>query len=135
MSEKSDILVIKSDKSELTRVSVFIRDLFIMWNVDLRFYNRIFLCLSEAIINSIEHGNNFDKNKVVTIKVDYSNGIFDIEVSDEGDGFNLMDIEDPTTGINLKKESGRGIHIIRSLTDDCRFSEKGNRIHLKIGCR
>lgn len=135
MSIQSEILIIRSDKSELERVTGFLKKLFIDWDIDTCNFNRILLCLSEAIINSIEHGNHNDRNKFVTIRVKYEQDQMHIDVSDEGEGFDLMELQDPTEGDNLKKESGRGIHIIRSLSDDCSFSQKGNKIHLKICCR
>lgn len=43
-------------------------------------------------------------------------------------------MEDPTSKINLKKESGRGIHIIKSLTNKIEYNDKGNTVQLNIEC-
>ena len=41
-------------------------------------------------------------------------------------------IEDPTSLSNLKNESGRGIFIIRNMSNKLEYNEKGNRIQFKI---
>ena len=83
------ILVINSDKSELRKVEGFIKEIFEQNKLDKSYYNRVLLCISEAVINSIEHGNQYDFNKSVTIEVRCNiNHIF-IRVQDEGKGFSL----------------------------------------------
>jgi len=44
-------------------------------------------------------------------------------------------IKDPTSEENIKNESGRGIFIIRKLSNKMEFNETGNRIQLKIECK
>lgn len=131
----NNILVIKSDKSELRKVESFLSDIFKEYNLTWNNFNKTLLCISEAVINSIEHGNKFDKKKAVTIKLNCSDDEIHVEIYDEGDGFNLNDIEDPTQNTNIKKESGRGIHIIKSLSDYIQYNNKGNSVLLKIECK
>jgi serine/threonine-protein kinase RsbW len=128
-------LVIYSDKSELSKVEKFIKEIFEENNLKHTNYNRVLLCVSEAVINSIEHGNRNDRNKSVTIEAEcYSHRIF-VKVKDEGSGFNLEMVDDPTSSANVKKESGRGIHIIRSLSDSLKYNSIGNSVQLKIECK
>ena len=128
-------LVIYSDKSELTKVEKFISDIFDENNLKYTNYNRVLLCVSEAVINSIEHGNRNDKKKRVTIEAEcYSHRIL-VKIKDEGNGFNIEMVDDPTSSYNVKKESGRGIHIIRSLSDSLKYNTKGNSVQLKIKCK
>ncbi len=128
------ILVIKSDISELKNVEVFVNEIFTECNIESKYFNKVYLCISEAVINSIEHGNKYDKNKKVSIIAGYEKSRLNIEVKDEGKGFNLKLVEDPTTSENRKKESGRGIFIIKSLSKQIEYNKKGNSIHFKIEC-
>ena len=64
------ILVIKSDISELATVEAYVSDLFESNNIPQKYFNKVFLCVSEAVINSIEHGNKNDADKEVSICVD-----------------------------------------------------------------
>lgn len=135
MTESPDILVIKSDKNELKRTEEFLLSFFRKKNLPEEHFNRVFLCLSEAVMNSIQHGNRNDKKKQVSILADCKKEFITIEISDEGDGFDYNNIENPTIKQNIKKESGRGIHIIKSLSNGLEFKEKGKCIQFKIECK
>jgi len=129
------ILVIKSDKSELKKVEIFLSDVFSEFHLTRNYFNKTLLCVSEAVINSIEHGNRFDRKKLVTIKIECSKNELHVEINDEGEGFDLKVVDDPTKKENIIKESGRGIHIIKSLSDSLKYNKKGNSIQLKIECK
>ena len=129
------ILVIKSDISELKNVEIFLQKTFEEWNISQKNFNSVFLCVSEAVVNSIEHGNRNDKNKTVSIRVDCVEQQIDVCVYDEGEGFDFNNIIVPTLKENIKKESGRGIHIIKSLTKEVEYNDIGNRIEFKIECK
>jgi serine/threonine-protein kinase RsbW len=55
-------------------------------------------------------------------------------VSDEGNGFDVNSIPDPTAPENIENLSGRGIFIIKKLADQCIFNTIGNELelHFKI---
>ncbi len=129
------ILLIKSDISELIKVEIFLLEILKEFNVSEKYFNKIYLCISEAVLNSIKHGNKEDRNKDVIICLDfYDNTIHGI-IEDEGEGFDLSVIEDPTTIPNIKKESGRGIFIIKNLCNKLEYNEKGNRLQFKVECK
>lgn len=127
------VLVIKSDISELKNVEVFVKELFTENNIPVRFFNKVLLCISEAVLNSIEHGNKNDCNKEVCIFANCELKTISVEIKDEGDGFNLEEVADPTSAENIKRESGRGLHIIRSLSEQIEYNK--NSIQFKIECK
>ncbi len=51
-------------------------------------------------------------------------------ITDEGIGFDVNSIPDPTDPANLEKASGRGLLLIRTFMDEVQFNEKGNEIVL-----
>jgi serine/threonine-protein kinase RsbW len=55
-------------------------------------------------------------------------------IEDEGNGFDRSKLQNPTDQENIRKESGRGIFIIKNLTECINFNEKGNSIQFKINC-
>jgi serine/threonine-protein kinase RsbW len=130
----NNILVIKSDKSELNRVEAFLRDIFHRYSLPESCFNKVFLCLSEAVVNSIIHGHKYEQSKEITVSVDCVSCTVAVTVTDKGDGFDVYNIEDPTKKENLKKESGRGIHIIKSISNSITFNEKGNSLKFQIQC-
>jgi serine/threonine-protein kinase RsbW len=72
------------------------------------------LTISESMINAIQHGNKADPAKEATLKISSTGDAIEIIVEDQGCGFKMDKIADPTDTANLLKPSGRGILIIRS---------------------
>lgn len=128
------ILVIKSDISELKRVENFLYNIFEECKISKNNFNKVFLCISEAVINSIQHGNKNDRNKTVSIGIDCEAKEMNVFIKDEGEGFDINDVADPTREKNRKLESGRGIHIIKSLTEKIEYNNEEKFIQFKIDC-
>ena len=76
------------------------------------------LTISESMINAIQHGNKADPAKQATLKISSNGDAIEIIVEDEGKGFTMDKVADPTDKANLLKPSGRGILIIRSFMDE-----------------
>ncbi len=129
------ILVIKSEISELTKVQSLVNEVFVYYDIDQKYFNKVFLCFSEAVVNCIIHGNRHDRNKEVFINVDCITNLLDVKIVDEGDGFDINELPNPTIKENILKESGRGIFIIKSLAQFIEFNNRGNGIRFKIDCK
>jgi len=127
-------LIISSKESELQRVEDFINEVFDFYKFPKTCFNKVLLCISEATINAIAHGNKGDKRKKVELSVDCKTHLISIKITDEGDGFDFSSLPDPTQKENLQKESGRGIHIIKSMAKTFSFNEKGNSLQFQIEC-
>ena len=84
------------------------------------------LTISESMINAIQHGNKCDPAKTATLKISLDGNAIEVIVEDQGKGFKLDDIADPTNVENLLKPSGRGILIIRSFMDQVDLSKSEN---------
>ena len=82
------------------------------------------LSISESMINAIQHGNKADPAKEATLKISSNGHAIEIIVEDQGCGFKLDKVADPTDNANLLKPSGRGILIIRSFMDEVDLSER-----------
>jgi serine/threonine-protein kinase RsbW len=81
----------------------------------------ISLAVREAVINAIKHGNRFDPQKYVQLMVRIDDSVLHIEVTDQGDGFNIEEVPSPLSEENILKPSGRGIFYIRSFMDHVSF--------------
>lgn len=73
------------------------------------------LILSELIINGVFHGNECDRLKLVNVNISIVNNKFKIEVTDEGTG---IDYDINSYDQLSKKSSGRGLVIVRGLSDE-----------------
>ncbi|MFW6327434.1 MAG: ATP-binding protein [Bacteroidota bacterium] len=132
MKKYPDKLAIQSDKKELKQVERFLRQLFAEEHLPEQAFNKVLLCVSEAVVNSIEHGNKNEKYKTVTLEVYCNDKDISIVVADEGDGFDYRKVADPTSKENIIKENGRGIFIMKSLCNELKFKQKGKCVELKI---
>lgn len=91
--------------------------------------------LYEAIANAVIHGNRQDVKKQVRIRCRYdARECVSISVSDEGDGFDLKAVPDPTRPENLQAEHGRGIFLMRAYMDEVRYEKGGTEVHLIKKC-
>ncbi|MEZ6141457.1 MAG: response regulator [Zavarzinella sp.] len=69
-----------------------------------------------------------DRRIFITARVSRKSATFIIR--DEGPGFDVSKLPDPTDPSNLEKCSGRGILLMRAFMDDARYNSKGNEITL-----
>lgn len=77
----------------------------------------IAIAVVEAVTNAIVHGNQCDESKKVRMRIDWAPGEFELTVHDEGEGFDLTCVMDPTDPERCMETSGRGIYIMRQVMD------------------
>jgi serine/threonine-protein kinase RsbW len=123
-------LIIASELNEVNKLRLFLDQIFIDTNLNQGYFNRVLLGLSEAVSNSIIHGNKNDSTKKVFINFLYVENKLVISVRDEGSGFSFDKVEDPTQPENLKKENGRGLFLIQQIADEVYFYDGGNEIQI-----
>jgi serine/threonine-protein kinase RsbW len=88
------------------------------------------LALEEALINAARHGNKLDKNKEIYLKVKVLPQSIELEIKDQGNGFDYKKLPLPTDEQNLEKTSGRGVFLIKELMDEVEFLDGGSRIKM-----
>ena len=115
---------------------------------------RLGVALEEALMNAIVHGNlevsselrqhgdgslydDFIKmhalqepfcRRRVTVTAVLNSQTATFEIRDEGPGFCLSALPDPTNPENLLRPCGRGLLLIQAFMDDVAFNDKGNCI-------
>ena len=135
MCSNCEKLIIKSNEKEIIKVENALYQYFKQKNIPFNNFNKVLLCISEAIINAIHHGNKNDISKNVVISIIYDEDSICAEIKEEGKGFDFNCINDPTKMEYIKKESGRGLHIIKSLCDKLEFKDQGSSVRIKIRVR
>ena len=88
------------------------------------------IAVREAMTNAIVHGNREDASKQVELTFNCSERAIEIEVKDQGEGFDPAAVPDPTAPENILKTSGRGNFLIRNFMDEVEWSkaDKGGTI-------
>lgn len=92
------------------------------------------VALSEALSNAAIHGNGLDpaKKVVVTLQVVPCDHAV-IEVMDEGHGFDVGRLADPTDPAQILATGGRGVFLMRRLVDRVEYQDGGSRVRLIVG--
>jgi serine/threonine-protein kinase RsbW len=88
------------------------------------------LCAEEVVRNAITHGNNDNSSLKVKVSCWIEGANIIIEVEDEGSGFDLGKVPDPTIDENIMKGGGRGVYIVRNLMDKVELNARGNKVRL-----
>ena len=117
-------LTIPSRVEEMEAVHEVIADAISEYKLTDDLAHWIELTISESMINAIQHGNKADPTKEATLKISSNGDSIEIIVEDQGCGFKLDKVADPTDTANLLKPSGRGILIIRSFMDEVDLTER-----------
>lgn len=122
MTDKTFYKEVNSDPKFIPSLDNFITDIAKEAGLDIKKFNNLSLSFSEAVSNSMAHGNCLDQKKKVKITVKINNSEMKIIIKDEGKGFNIDEVPDCTRPENMLKDSGRGIHIMKSFIDDLYYN-------------
>lgn len=113
------------------------------------------VALEEALNNAVVHGNlevssklrelddgSYEKlialrlgkspyqERVVDVTARYSDAQVEFIIRDEGPGFDVSSIPDPTQADFVSRPHGRGLLLMRSFMDEIKHNETGNQITL-----
>ncbi|MBN2561776.1 MAG: ATP-binding protein [Phycisphaerae bacterium] len=88
------------------------------------------LALEEAMTNAFRHGNKCDPTKRIIVRYLVIPERVEIEIQDEGNGFNPHKIPDPTRPEFIDRPHGRGIMLMRAYLDRVEFNPCGNSVLL-----
>ena len=95
-------------------------------------YGNIMIAVTEAVNNAIKHGNSGNKSKNVYLSLYLEDSLIKFIVKDEGTGFNHESLPDPTAPENLEKPGGRGIFLMKHLSDEVEFKDNGRIVELSF---
>ena len=121
---------IPSIKENVSVVESFIENVGEKIKIEESIYGNVLVSVTEAVNNAIVHGNKEDKTKKVRLGLKKNKKSVRFVVEDEGVGFNYDNLPDPTSPKNLDKVKGRGIFLIRSLSDKTTFKNGGRMIEM-----
>ena len=115
---KTYSLVLPSDRKEISKFENLLVEINTEFGMAMEKFINFQIAASEAIVNAIVHGNKQNPLKKVFVEVITDEHKLEMRIKDEGEGFDVSKLPDPTDETNLYKESGRGVFIIRSLVDE-----------------
>ena len=121
---------IPSIKENVSVVESFIENVGEKIRIEEEIYGNVLVSVTEAVNNAIVHGNKEDKNKKVRLGLKQNKKSVRFIVEDEGMGFDHNTLPDPTNPKNIEKVKGRGIFLIKSLSDKTTFKQGGRVVEM-----
>ena len=121
---------IPSIKENVSVVESFIENIGEKIRIEEAIYGNVLVSVTEAVNNAIVHGNKEDKNKKVRLGLKQNKKSVRFIVEDEGMGFDYNTLPDPTNPKNIEKVKGRGIFLIKSLSDKTTFKQNGRVVEM-----
>ena len=121
---------IPSIKENVSVVESFIENIGEQIRIEEAVYGNVLVSVTEAVNNAIVHGNKEDKNKKVRLGLKKNKKSVRFVVEDEGSGFDFDNLPDPTNPKNIEKVKGRGIFLIKSLSDKTTFKQGGRVVEM-----
>ncbi len=80
------------------------------------------VAVRESVVNAIKHGNRQDESKRVVLDFILHPDALEVQVRDQGRGFDPASVPSPLDEENLLKPAGRGIFFMRSFMDEVSYS-------------
>ena len=124
------MLKLASDPKNVARVESFVEHLVDKYGISPDVYGNILISLTEAVTNAIIHGNDKDESKTVQVRLKKQKNKLAFLISDEGGGFDFDNLPDPTAPENLLKIGGRGVFLMKQLSDDVVFYDNGSTVEI-----
>lgn len=125
-------ITINSNVENLRVVEALVDRLSKKLGVSDEIYGKILISTVEAVNNAILHGNKGVESKTVTVDFISDGNIFEITVTDQGEGFDYNHLPDPTDPKNIENLHGRGVFIMRSLADVIEYNTPGNQVKMRF---
>ncbi len=132
MSDLHTNLTLPSNPDNVSKVEPFVHELAERYKLSPDIHGNILISLTEAVTNAMLHGNRCDCSKQVSISMRRQRDALSIRVSDEGPGFDPGVVDDPTCPEFLEKCGGRGLFLMRHLSDGCRFTRGGSTVEMRF---
>ena len=141
----NDILMIQtcvkiglpSELSSLKQAERFIQELVSDYKICQKRYSDILVAVSAAVSNAIHYGHKEHSPRLFYVEFNLiEERYLKFVISDSGKGFDYNNVPDPTDPNIEEQRGGRGIYLMRKLSDNCTFKKNGSEVILEfeLGC-
>jgi len=125
-------LTLDSHPKNIAEVEPYVTQVVQKYEINQELYGNMLITLTEAVSNAIIHGNSAKAAKKVVVSTNCSNQRICFTIQDEGAGFNPDTLPDPTAPENILTPGGRGVFLMRQLSDVVTFSDDGRLVTLEF---
>ena len=125
-------LRLSSNPRNVARVEAFVERIAHKYRIAPDLYGNILISLTEAVNNAIIHGNEKDESKTVEVVLQEAEDAIALRVRDEGRGFDFDSLPDPTQPDNVTRIGGRGVFLMRQLSDGVDYQDNGSTVEMRF---
>ncbi len=129
------MLRLSSNPRNVAKVETLVERLAAKYRISPDTYGNMLISLTEAVTNAIIHGNSNDESKEVKIQLSKNTDSLSFRTSDEGPGFDYNNLPDPTSPENILNIGGRGVFLMRQLSDNVEFHDGGRTVEMEFRIR
>ena len=119
-----------SNVESVRKIEEIVREIAEELNLPSERYGDIYISLLEAVTNAIKHGNGEDERKFVQLEIEKASTSVAFRITDEGEGFDYEKLPNPTSDEHLHQLNGRGVFLMKELSDECSFCNRGRTVVL-----
>jgi len=130
--DKDYRLELESHAESISEVEEFVEQIREEIEIPDELFGNILICVTEAINNCIIHGNKLSPLKKVVVTSTKKDNVISFTAIDEGDGFDSDHLPDPTVPENIEKVTGRGVYLMRQLSDHLKYSNGGATVEMRF---
>lgn len=160
MRSRSESFVVENDLELVLSLSRYLQlSVATQWGLDMSARMQIAMALEEALLNAMYHGNlevdsnlkeeDFQKfyetaearraiapyrDRTIAVEVRGTPQGVSFSIRDQGPGFDVSKLPDPTALENLDRPCGRGVMLMRAFMDEVHYNDKGNQVTLVKLC-
>jgi serine/threonine-protein kinase RsbW len=121
---------LSSCPESISELETYLESLMMQNKISAKRYPEILITLTEAVNNAIIHGNKNDVKKQVIVQCISKDEGHTFVVQDEGKGFDLSQVPDPTAEDKVDCCGGRGVYIMSQLCDKISFKKNGRVVEM-----
>lgn len=126
------MLTLASDPNNINKVEDLVQQIASRYQLNQEKHDNLLISLTEAVNNAIIHGNKQDRSKKVSIRFAQIADGLAIRVSDQGRGFNVNSLPDPTCPERICECGGRGVFLMTQLCDKMRYINGGSTVEMQF---
>jgi serine/threonine-protein kinase RsbW len=128
---RKEKLTLESRPENISSIERFVEEICDYYNINDTYFGNILIALTEAFQNALIHGNQNDPAKQIHVIFESKPKGLSFTVKDEGKGFDPDVVPDPLDlEIETDTEKGRGIFLMRSLSDKMVVTDEGRSIEM-----
>jgi len=134
MSSSELSFTLRNQRSEIARMFSLLEEFCQTYQISEDDMFNVRLVLDEAVINVIVHGYEDSAEHEICVSLVLRDDLLAIHIDDDGVAYNPLDAPEPRFDLPIEQRriGGLGVHIMKTLARDVRYTRENGRNNLDI---